>query len=82
MIGRRRVNDDTSAQPWPARRDEYLTDGRRLLRVIDPLDLQAGIETAVIEDCETLAWRTFTFPELWWLRLRIVSPQRPSMSSR
>ena len=37
-----------------------------------PPDL--GIESAVLEDCATLAWRAYSAGELWWLRLRQVTP--------
>lgn len=50
----------------PAERDEYVTDGRRLYRVIAPADPTLGTRDAVLEDCATLTWRTYTVAELFW----------------
>jgi hypothetical protein len=72
-LRRTRVAPVTANHRWPAESDAYLTDGTRLFRVIAPLDLDAGLDRAVMEDCVTLEWRTYTFPELWWLRLQTVA---------
>ena len=53
--------------------DGYLTDGCRLFRVIAPPSPDLGIHTAVLEDCKTLAWRTYNAWQLSWLRLREVA---------
>ena len=39
--------------------DGYLTDGCRLFRVLAPPKSDHGIHTAVLEDCQTLAWRSY-----------------------
>ena len=44
--------------PWEELSDTYVTDGRRLLRVISRPDRALGVRTAVLEDCRTLELRT------------------------
>ncbi|MBX5443075.1 MAG: hypothetical protein IRZ32_16300, partial [Solirubrobacteraceae bacterium] len=56
----------------PADRHGYVTDGERLYRVVSPVDVELGIDDAVLEDCATLQWRVYSHVELWWLRLREV----------
>jgi len=58
----------------PAGRDEYVTDGLRLWRVIAPADPALGTEDAVLEDCATLDWSIRTVAELYWLPLWRVVP--------
>ena len=57
----------------PASEDEYVTDGRRLFRVIAPLATDGDIATAVLEDCATLAWRTYSAAQLRARGLRPVA---------
>jgi hypothetical protein len=60
----------------------YLTDGRRLFRVIrgfaSPVEGSEG-SFALLEDCRTFEAHPFTPSELWSMRLRRVeSPSRTS----
>ena len=54
--------------PWARADDEYVTDGRRLLRVVSPPDRALGLRTAVFEDCRTLELRVCRIRELRRLR--------------
>jgi len=54
-------------------RSGYVTDGVGLFRVVAPLDPVGGIRTAVLEDCRTLAWSTYTATQLHRMRLRRVA---------
>jgi hypothetical protein len=65
---------DAGGPDAPVERCGYVTDGRRLLRIVAPIDLRAGIATAVVEDCATLRWRLYGFRELRRLALRPVVP--------
>jgi hypothetical protein len=51
----------------------YVTDGRRLFRVIEPLDPVTG-RRAELEDCYTLRTRAYDSQELWTLQLHPVHP--------
>jgi hypothetical protein len=55
---------------WPA--GSYLTDGRRLLRVVAPPVLLGRDGVAALEDCATLAVSVHTPPELRRMRLAPV----------
>jgi hypothetical protein len=44
--------------------DAYVTDRVRLFRVIAPIDPHVGVEDAVLEDCATLAWRSYSASQL------------------
>ena len=57
----------------PASADEYVTDGRRLFRVIAPLAADRDIDSAVLEDCATLAWRAYSAAQLHARGLRQVA---------
>ena len=49
------MNTDVAVlDPWDAALAEYVTDGRRLLRVVSEPDRRRGLKTAVLEDCRTL----------------------------
>ncbi len=50
--------------------DSYLTDGRRLLRVVEA---SAGTAFTSLEDCLTLEVRSYSPGELANLRLRLVA---------
>ena len=52
-------------------RDRYVTDGRRLLRVVDA---EVGRAFASLEDCLTLEVRPYSPGELIKMRLRPVVP--------
>jgi len=52
--------------------DSYLTDGRRLLRVVSRFDAGAENAFASLEDCLTLEVRPYSPGELAALRLRPV----------
>ena len=54
----------------------YVTDGRRLFRVVLRLDPLRGATTAVLEDCLTLELRSYAAADLWEMRVRLV--RRPS----
>jgi hypothetical protein len=53
--------------------DEYLTDGRRLLRVVAPFDPRPEHSFAVLEDCLTLKVDTYNREQLATLPLRRVA---------
>jgi hypothetical protein len=59
--------------PWDELGETYITDGRRLLRVISPPDRARGLRTAILEDCRTLELRTCRRRELRRLR-KLRSP--------
>jgi len=52
----------------------YVTDGRRLLRVVLRLDPLRGAATAVLEDCLTFELRSYAAADLWEMRVRLVRP--------
>jgi hypothetical protein len=52
----------------------YLTDGRRLFRVVWPLCSLKRPDMAILEDCKTLALTAFTADELCSLPLTPVTP--------
>jgi hypothetical protein len=54
----------------------YLTDGRRLFRVVSALDPNAEQPVAALEDCLTLQVRPYTPDELFAMRLRRVRSLR------
>jgi hypothetical protein len=59
----------------PATRVEpgtYLSDGSRLLRVVEGLSWPPEESWVVLEDCRTLEEHTFTPDELWAMGLRNV----------
>jgi len=57
----------------------YVTDGRRLFRVMSPLSRPWRRGIAVLEDCRTLAVGAYTAEELWHMALRQVeSGVRPA----
>ena len=77
MLGLARRDSRTRHVPGvgaPAAEHGYVTDGLRLFRVVAPLAPDLGVESAVLEDCATLSWRAYSAGELWWLRLRQVTP--------
>ena len=50
----------------------YVTDGKRLFRVVRRLDPLRGAATAVLEDCLTLELRSYAAADLWEMRVRLV----------
>ncbi|HEU4980299.1 MAG TPA: hypothetical protein VFT14_03715 [Solirubrobacterales bacterium] len=54
----------------------YLTDGRRLFRVVRGFTSAAEDSFALLEDCRTLETHSFTAEELWETGLEIVRPAR------
>jgi hypothetical protein len=50
----------------------YLTDGRRLFRVVSQLSPHALDQYAALEDCRTLEVRPYRPEELYGMRLRLV----------
>jgi hypothetical protein len=50
----------------------YVTDGRRLFRVISPLASPPDWETAELEDCVTLETISYTPAQLWAMGLCLV----------
>jgi hypothetical protein len=50
----------------------YLTDGRRLFRLLDAFDPNATCPFAVLEDCATLRSTPYLPDELYAMRLRLV----------
>ncbi len=52
--------------------DSYLTDGKRLLRVVSHFDAAADSVFASLEDCMTLEVRPYSPGELSAMRLRPV----------
>jgi hypothetical protein len=51
----------------------YVTDGRRLFRVVLRLDPLRGA-AAVLEDCLTLELRSYAAADLWEMGVRLVMP--------
>jgi hypothetical protein len=62
--------------PVPLRPDSYLTDGRRLFRVVSPFAAGKEHLCASLEDCLTLEVRTYSPAELREMRLRDVPTAR------
>ena len=52
----------------------YVTDGRRLFRVVLRLDPPRGAAAAVLDDCVTLELRSFAAADLWEMGVRLVRP--------
>jgi hypothetical protein len=52
----------------------YLTDGRRLFRVVSTIDPRLPYPVAELEDCRTLAIESYSAPELYAMTLRPVVP--------
>ena len=55
----------------------YLTDGRRLLRVVRGFTEPTDESFALLEDCRTLETHAFTPDELWELRVELVRRSPP-----
>ena len=55
----------------------YVTDGRRLFRVVSPLAAPPDAQSADLEDCKTLEVDSYSASELWAMRLVLVkAPHR------
>lgn len=53
--------------------DGYLSDGRRLFRVVSPFDPRDPSPSALLEDCATLDVQAYSPSELAEMRLQHVS---------
>ena len=62
--------------PAPFAPGEYLTDGRRLFRVVSRLDPRAAYGFAVLEDCLTLEVNGYSPDDLVAMDLRTVARTR------
>jgi hypothetical protein len=58
----------------PLRRGDYLTDRRRLYRVLEILPARGNRGAAILEDCHTLDATLFRPTELRRMRLELVQP--------
>jgi hypothetical protein len=56
----------------------YLTDGRRLFRVVSGFAYPPEDSLAALEDCATLDVSSYTADELWEMELRVVRAQPTS----
>jgi hypothetical protein len=65
-LARRTIPPAAAARP-----DAYLTDGRRLFRVVEQLDPSLE-RPALLEDCMTLELHPYSPTELWEMGLREV----------
>jgi hypothetical protein len=68
-----------SEPPLPA--DSYVTDGARLFRVVAPLNPPQGVMNAVLEDCRTLTWHSYSADALWQARLRPAAAEGPPLGA-
>jgi len=57
-----------------ALRDRYVTDGRKLFRVVSRFSPRAGSGAALLEDCATLEVTPYSPEELYAMALRPVFP--------
>jgi hypothetical protein len=68
---------DGAVRPFkahPLRRGDYLTDRRRLYRVLEVLPTKGNRGAAILEDCHTLDAALFRPSELRRMRLELVQP--------
>jgi hypothetical protein len=73
-----RTADPLATAPASPRNDgAYLTDGRRLFRVVWPLCSLKRPDMAILEDCRTLDLTAFTSDELSAAALSPVIPMSP-----
>jgi hypothetical protein len=71
------LNRDSSKMPNPSRTQafqegDYLTDRRRLYRVLEIVPAKLRKRAAILEDCETLDAALFAPKELKRMRLQLV----------
>jgi hypothetical protein len=67
----------TSSPVWvEVEPSSYLTDGRRLFRVVSGFTYPPEDSLAVLEDCSTLDISTHSADELWDMDLRVVRAPR------
>jgi hypothetical protein len=52
----------------------YVTDGKRLFRVVQPINPPRAVRSAVLEDCMTLDLHSYAATTLWEMGLRVVMP--------
>ena len=64
----------TSSQAHPLRKGDYLTDRRRLYRVLDIVPAKFNRRAAILEDCHTLDVTLFRPRQLRRMRLQLVQP--------
>jgi hypothetical protein len=58
----------------------YVTDGRRLFRVVSGFTYPPQDSLATLEDCFTLDVSSHSAKELWDMELRVVRPPPTDMS--
>ena len=63
-----------TSRTHPFQEGDYLTDRRRLYRVLEILPAKLRKRAAILEDCETLAATLFPPRELKRMRLQLVQP--------
>jgi hypothetical protein len=61
-------------QAHPLRKGDYLTDRRRLFRVLEIVSARGNRRAAILEDCHTLDATLFRPKELRRMRLQLVQP--------
>ena len=61
-------------QAHPLRKGDYLTDRRRLYRVLEIMPARGNRRAAILEDCRTLDVTLFRPKELRRMRLQLVRP--------
>jgi hypothetical protein len=64
----------TLFQAHPLRKGDYVTDRRRLYRVLEILPARLNRRAAILEDCHTLGVTLFPPTELKRMRLQPVEP--------
>jgi hypothetical protein len=70
-----------TSRTQPFQTGDYLTDRRRLYRVLDIIPAKFKKRAAILEDCETLDAALFGPNELKRMRLQVV-PRTPAASMR
>jgi hypothetical protein len=63
-----------TSRPQPFQVGDYLTDRRRLYRVLKIVPAKLKKRAAILEDCETLDAMLFPPKELKRMRLQLVEP--------
>jgi hypothetical protein len=61
-------------QAHPFRKGDYLTDRRRLYRVLEIMPARGNRRVAILEDCHTLDVTLFRPKELRRMRMQLVQP--------
>jgi hypothetical protein len=73
LVSTRSSAASTERDPGP---DEgaYVTDGKRLFRVVQPINPPRAVRSAALEDCMTLDLHSYAATTLWEMGLRVVRP--------